>query len=185
MDTNMRQAVGQGIFYVFLGEILVFLAFIPVLGLVATLAAGAFSIYGFYTLSKLHEGYRTAFLIIIVNFILQLFNMLFVSETGFLATACGFISMFFSVMVIYYVCSTTSELLQGWDNEVARLGENVWRGIMFSTAVYMVCTVLSMIPLIGILVMIVAAVVGIAQIVINILYLIFLWRSQKVLRMNV
>lgn len=182
MNTDERLIAGKGIYYLFLGQILSLLALIPLLGLLAILAAGVFSLMGFYTLSKANEGYRTAFMLMVGNVAVQVISIFFAPSSGFISTACDFVMMFLNAMVIYFVCSTTSELLLGRNGSVADLGQKVWKGVILFTAIDMICIVLSLIPLIDILALVASIIVWIAQMIISILYIVFLWQSQKALR---
>lgn len=186
MNMEERRIAGKGLYYLFLGQILPLLAqllvVIPIIGILALFAVAAFSLYGFYTLSKANEGYKTAFLLMIGNLAVQFVSVYFASGIGFFATACDFVTMFLNAMVIYYVCNTTSALLQGCDSVVADMGQKVWKGVILFTAIDMVCIVLSQVPLIGMLALVISVVVWIAQLIVSILYIIFLWKSQKALR---
>ena len=185
MNLDEGHVAGKGLYYLFLGQILSLLAIImPVFGVLALLAAGLLSLLGFYTLSKANEGYKTAFIIMLGAMAVEVIDILFASGTGFLATACSFFSMFLNAMVIYYVCNTTSGLLYGRNYEVAEMGQKVWKGVILFTAIDMICIVLSIIPLIDILALVVRVIVWIAQAIVSILYIVFLWKSQKVLRVN-
>ncbi len=182
MDAYEKRDAGKGLYYLFLGQILSLAALIPLLGGVILIVAGLISLWAFYSLSKLNSGYKNAFLMTIANIVVEAISIFFAPENGFLSVACSFITMFLNAMVIYYVCNTTSDLLRSVDVTVAELGQKVWKGVILFTAIDMICIVLSVVPLIGILALIVSIVVWVAQVVISILYLVFLWRSQKVLR---
>lgn len=181
MNSNEKQTAGRGLYYLFLGQILALFALIPLLGAVAVIAGGVLSILGFYTLSRAHEGYKTAFILLLANVVIQLLSSAF-SETGFWGTCFSFVGAFLNAMVIYYVCNTTSAMLENQDPAVAALGHKIWKGVILGTIVEMICVVLSLIPLIDVLALIVAFIISILQLIIAILYLVFLWKSQKVLR---
>lgn len=183
MTFDERNTAGRGLFYLFLSQILALLMFIPVLGMIAILAGAVFSILGFYTISKVHDGYKTAFILLLINVAVQLVNG-FLAPDGFLGSLFSFASAFINAMIIYFVCNTTSSMLQNLDPAVASLGQKVWKGVMLCTAVEMICIVLAIIPLINVVALIFGGAASIAQVVISILYLVFLWKSQKVLRGN-
>ena len=88
-----------------------------------------------------------------------------------------------SLVVIYLVCTTTAGLLEvKGDLGTAARGRFAWKFYGGCTALVVVCSILSLIPLVNILAMVVIVPASIASVVGGILLLIFLYRACKSLR---
>lgn len=87
-----------------------------------------------------------------------------------------------NAVVIYQICNTTGMFLSGIDSQIARQGETIWKTVFFCSVVEVLCSILAVVPVINILALVAAVIVGIVQCIIGILYLVFLYRSQKVLK---
>lgn len=176
------QTAGKGMYFLFAGEILALLAFVPFIGNAASLAGGLLSIYGLYTMAKADEGYKQALMFMAANVILEIAAALLLKNTGFVAFLVSAAIMVINAMAIYQICNTTGQLLKGFDDRVAQMGEIIWKTVFFCTAIELVCTILALIPIVNILAVVVVVMIGVVQLVIGILYLIFLYRSQKALK---
>lgn len=66
-NMSKYQTAGKGIYFLFTGEILALLAFIPLLGAAAVIAGGLLSIFGLYTMSKADEGYKQALVLTVAK----------------------------------------------------------------------------------------------------------------------
>lgn len=171
---------GQGLMLIFLGQIVTLFSFIPVLGGFAALAGLIISVIGFYTLSQVNEGYKNAFYLTIVNLVISVLKVIF--RTGILNTMFSLISSIIGLIIVYLVCTTTAELLKGEDDGLVDRAGLIWKLYAICTCVSIVCSLLMYIPFINILAALFTFVIAIVQIVAAILYLIFLWKSQKVLK---
>lgn len=157
---------------------------LPTLGLLGMLAGTVCSIYGLYTLSKADADYQNAFLLTLANFAVSLFSVVILNSEGILAFLCSVVSMLINAAVIYFICSTTGRLLRGIDDSVERRGGLIWRVVWLCTIVEIACVLLSYIPIINIAAMAVQMIATLIQLIINVLYLMFLWQGQKALRQS-
>ena len=55
-----KQTAGKGLYFIFWGQILSLLIFIPYLGILAMLAVFGLTMYGFYIAAKVYMGYHKA-----------------------------------------------------------------------------------------------------------------------------
>lgn len=179
---DVRRTAGKGLYFMFLGEIIALLEFLPVVGAVAALAGMILSVYGLYTLSKAEDDYRSAFILMIFNCVLALVSGLILHDSSLLSILCSLISMGINVAVVYLICNTTGWLLKDIDDEVASRGQTIWKIVLLCTLVEIGCVILSVIPLINIVAAAGELIVTLIRAVIGIVYLVFLWQSQKVLR---
>lgn len=76
----------------------------------------------------------------------------------------------------------SAALLQGVDDGLVNRAGLIWKMYLVCTVILIVCQILSYIPIINILAAIAAFLTAIVQLVASILYLIFLWSSQKTLQ---
>lgn len=176
------QTAGKGMYFLFAGEILALLVFVPFMGGAASVAGGLLSIYGLYTMAKADEGYKLALMYMAANVVLEVSGEFLLKDTGFVAFLVSTVMMLINAMAIYQICNTTGQLLKGLNDQVALMGETIWKTVFFCTAIELVCTILALIPIVNILAVVVAVIIGVVQLVIGILYLVFLYKSQKALK---
>lgn len=177
---NTRQLAGKGLQYLFIGQIAVFFAFIPFLGTIILLAATILSIYGLYTLSKATQDYRTACMLALLNAVVSIFHQFF--SRGFMDLLLSLVSSIISFLIVYLVCTSTAHLLEGISTQLVARANLIWKLYALCTLVLVACEVISHVPIIKYLTIPVTFLIAIVQIVAQILYLIFIWRSQKVLQ---
>ena len=121
------------------------------------------------------EGYRTAFYVEI--------GILVLSVLAVFIGVLNIVTSILSLVVIYLVCTTTAGLLEvKGDLGTAARGRFAWKFYGGCTALVVVCSILSLIPLVNILAMVVIVPASIASVVGGILLLIFLYRACKSLR---
>ena len=164
----------DGLHTMFNGQILaivgVVLFFIPLVGSVLAIVGGILYIVGMYKAREEDEGYRTAFILSIVNLVVNLLP----------GTLGEIASTVVGLLVVYFVCTTTARLLREVDaDDVADLGMRVW-------TINLMCAVASVV--ISVLVLIsfsLGAVLAMALVVVElvggVLYLVFLSRAWKAL----
>lgn len=177
----MYEAAGKGLMYLFWAQIISLFSWIPFLGSWISLAACILTIYAFYTMSQSTSGYKNAFVLTIAQLIVSAIT-LFIFKEGVLNSIFAMVLTVINFLVVYFVCNSTGELLYGVDNALAQRAATLWKIYLICTAVSIVCSLLSVIPIINILAGLVKGVIIIVQFVAAILYMIFLWRSQKVLQ---
>lgn len=179
---GFRQIAGKGLYFLFIGQILGLLMFVPVIGTAAMLAGTVCSIYGLYTLSKADADYQNAFMLTIANFAVSLFSTVILNNAGIFAFLCNAVSLGINAAVIYFICSATGRLLRGINDSIEQRGEMIWKVVWVCTIIEIACSLLAFIPIINIAAMVVQVIAMVIQMVISILYLVFLWQGQKALR---
>ena len=149
---------GSGLEKMFYGQILSILVIIPLVGWIAAIV-----------------GYRTAFYVEI--------GILVLSVLAVFIGVLSIVTSILSLVVIYLVCTTTAGLLEvKGDLGTAARGRFAWKFYGGCTALVVVCSILSLIPLVNILAMVVIVPASTASVVGGILLLIFLYRACKSLR---
>lgn len=174
----------NGLRLMFLGQILmivgVLLAWVPLVGALLIIAAPVVELLGVYKAGDDDENYRGALvfviLVLMVNFISG-----FKGE-GFLGSILDMASEILSLLVVFSVCNTTSNLLHSiGQEELSQRGGTVIKIYTACTAISIVCQVLSIIPIINIAAALVAGISGLVMVVGYVMYLLFLNGSSKVL----
>lgn len=179
MEIQIR--AGKGLFYMFLGQVLSLLTFIiPIVGTFFGLAGFVLSLTGIYILSGADSGYKRAFNLTLLSFVLNIVSVFF--KTGILSSLIGFVYPILSFLIVYYICKTTGEFLQGVDTALVKRSELIWKIYAFCTIVILIGSLLIYVPIVNIIVGIINLIIGVVQLAAALLYMIFLWQSQKVLR---
>ena len=160
---------GSGLEKMFYGQILSILVIIPLVGWIAAIVGIVLFLVGLHEAAGADEGYRTAFYVEI--------GILVLSVLAVFIGVLNIVTSILSLVVIYLVCTTTAG-----DLGTAARGRFAWKFYGGCTALVVVCSILSLIPLVNILAMVVIVPASIASVVGGILLLIFLYRSCKSLR---
>ena len=173
----------DGLKLMFYGEILVIigtlLVWLPLVGVLLLLIGGIVSLVGLNRAGKDDEGYRTAFMLNIINIIVGLFS----GGNGTLSAIMSIISSLISLAVIYFVCTTTANLLHSVGAvETEQRGRTVWNINLVCTVVSVVLMLLAFIPIVNILAAVGMIIVVIAELVGYVLYLMFLNASYQALQ---
>ncbi len=159
------------------------LALIPIINLVAAIAALAFSILnliGLYEAGKNIEGCKTAFMITIANIVLNVVTN--IAGTGIIPFLLSIAGMVLQFLVTYFVCTSVAETLRKTGSEeIARSGDLVWKINLVCYLASIVISVLVLVPLLSVIAVLANYVVMIATLVASILFLIFLYKSSAVL----
>ncbi len=176
-----KQTAGKGLYFIFWGQILSLLIFIPYLGILAMLAVFGLTMYGFYIAAKVYMGYHKALMMQLIYCIAALLASLFIKE-GTLNTLLYYASQILGAVVIWLVCTTTGRLLEGESAELAQRANTIAKVAMICMIVIICCDIIMVIPLLNIVVGVCRMVAEIVYWAMTILYLVFLWQSQKLLR---
>lgn len=168
------RTAGDGLMLVFVGEIICIFSFLPLLGGILAIIGTVVELVGLHKAGTAADGYRTAFTLSVI--------IIVVSFVGLMVPFAGVIGRILSMVVLYLVCTTTADMLDGFDVDTAERGRTVWKLCLGCTLVMVVCAVLIYIPLINILVAIASVVTAIVALVSSILYLMFLYRASDSLR---
>ena len=94
----------------------------------------------------------------------------------------GMANTILSFLSVFYICKATAGILWGVDQTLVSRAGLIWKLYGLCMVISLICELLMYIPIINILASIVTFIIAIVQLVAGILYLIFLWQSQKVLR---
>lgn len=170
-----REQASRGLLLLFVSAIISLFSWLPFIGIVAF----GLNLYALYTLSTAAEGYRTAFYVNIVGIILSVVGMVF--KNGFLGALVDMAIQILNFLSVYFICKTTGDFLSTVDYRLAGSGTTVWVLYAVCTGVMILCELLSVIPIINIGAALLSAGIAVVQFVAGILYLIFLFRSQKAL----
>ena len=174
----------NGLKLMFYGEILTIIAalflLVPWVGTILTLIGGIVSLLGLNQAGSDDAGYRTAFALTIANLVLSIVGA-FVGD-GFLATLISLCGSVLSLLIVYYVCITTANLLHSIGEEnLSSRGRTVWMINLICTVVGVVIGLLMYIPVLNILAMAASVIMVIVQLIGYILYMMFLNGSYKAL----
>lgn len=169
-----------GLKLLFIAEILAIvaavLALVPLVGAILAIVAQVLILVGLYQAGGDDEGYKTAFIITIVNLVVSVVS---VFAGGVFASILSIVSTILNLAVVYFVVNTTGNLAHSMGkDELSTRGEKVWKLYLICAVASIVITLLSFIPAL-------AAALGILlaifQIIAYILYLIFLNKAAQAL----
>ena len=174
----------KGLRLMFLGRILtiaaILLIWVPLLGLLLAVAATALEIAGIYTAGTDDENYKGALVFAVLSLAASLVSGFL--QPGLLTSLLDAAGVIFSLLVVFSVCSTTSNLLHGLGQEaLSQRGALVVKIYAVCTAVAVVCAVLSFVPIINIAAALGSAIASLAEIAGDVMYLLFLNSSSKAL----
>lgn len=174
MDT---EKVKSGIGLLFWGNIVALFTFIPLLGLAALVVGTVMEIMGIWKLKDQEENYNTAFLLLIAGFVVGLFAQ----GDGMFGTVMSWIQSLVSCATTYLICTGCSNCVAFFSRETADYCISVRSWYVICMVISLAVSIVSVIPLIGILAVPAAIVVVILQIIASIRYLIMLWKCNGVL----
>lgn len=174
----------NGLRLMFVGQILmivgVLLVWVPIVGGLLLIAAPFVELVGIYRAGEDDDNYRVALGFAVLSVVINLISG-FLSE-GLLSSIVDVASEVVGLLMVFCVCSTTSNLLHSIGQEaLSQRGGTVAKIYTACTAVSIVCRVLSVVPLINIAAGLASAVAGIVQIVGYVMYLLFLKDSSRAL----
>lgn len=180
MDKPCGEA-SRGLTYLFGGQILSILVFLPTVGWVAGIAGLVISILGFRTLSRLSQEYYNAFILEIANLILTVVYAL--TENTILVIVLSIVTSLLTMLSVIFVCMGTGDLLRGINDRLSKHSQWISKIYLFTTIIMVICILLSYLPLTGLALAAwgLALVASAVQLAGAVLYLIFLWKSQKAL----
>ena len=170
--------------------VLVIVPIVQVLAVAAMLIAGFLALVGLAQCRKDDKGYRTAFNMVIAGLVTNLAASLvsaFAGTEGVAGICSNILSIatdVLSLASLYFVCITTNRLLKetAAENLIDR-GIVVWKLNVVCTVILLVCYLLRMIP--GNIAAIIAGYLAIfaviAQIVGNVLYILYLRNAYRAL----
>lgn len=161
------------------GAILCIIPVTNIVGLILALVSTVFYFLGIMEAAKDSEGYGSALTFTIVEFVLGLMS-LFLRSVPILGKLIDLAGDVCSIVVLYYICKTTSGLLRNINcNHFAADGDRVWNINKTCLIITAICTVLAIIPLINLIAALILIVIVIVQIYSGIIYIIFLKNSYQ------
>lgn len=174
----------NGLRLMFIGQILmiagVLLAWVPFVGFLLLIAAPFVELLGIYRAGDDDDNYRGALVFAVLALVINLISGS-LSE-GFLSSILDMASEVVGLLMVFSVCSTTSNLLHSIGREaLSQRGATVIKIYTACTAISIVCQVLGIIPIINIAAALVAGISGLVMVVGYVMYLLFLNGSSKVL----
>ena len=153
----------------------VFFPIIQVFAAAALLVADILTLIGLYQCRKDDSGCRTAFTLVIVQLVTNLLSRFI---PGIIGTIFLLATDVLGLASLYFVYTTTNRLLKtvGAEERITDRGVAVWRINVICTVIIMVCQLLQMIPneALMIFAFVVTLIACIAQIVGDIMYILFL-----------
>lgn len=180
-----RALAGKGLHYVFLGEIVkilgIFLIWIPLLGAVLTLAGLIIGLYGYVTAAKSDSGYSNVVICQVIRLVLSFISGI-AAEGSLLDALFSITSDILSLAIIYFMCQTTARLVQDLDPFLAARADQLWKLYAVCMVVLVICSIVIFIPILNIIAALIAVITMILSLVAELVYLIFLYQAQKVLR---
>lgn len=182
---DVYTTAGRGLKKMFIGEIVALIGVVVLLiplfgitGLVAILVGGIMAIVGLWGAREAHENYRRAFVMLVIGGVLTILGALM--GEGVLGTFFDVLDSIVGMFQTYFTCTATSELLRELDHEdEARSGDLVWKANMGCSLVLIAAMVL--LRFAQTLALVLTVITGLVGIVIGIIYVVFLYRSQALL----
>lgn len=110
------------------------LSLVPVLGSVIVIVGSIVSLVGLYKTQADDSGYQMAFYVTIASIVVGVIKNF--AGNGIFGSLVGIVNTVLNLAIIYYVCTTTSNLLHSVGNEaLANRGITVWK-------IYLVVTII-------------------------------------------
>lgn len=150
-----------------------------ILGPIGTIVFSILALVALYRLGTEIPGCHTAFILTIVNMVLT-FIGIFTGKVSWLHFLLSIAGSILSFLVVYYVCGSVSDLcVSAGDQATADIGKKI---VMINLICYGVSILLSIIGLFAAsAASVLGAFVSLAQLIAEILYMLFLYRSSKTL----
>ena len=174
-----------GLRLMFLGQILLIadtlLVWIPLVGPLLAIAGAVIEMAGIYRAGSDDENYRGALVFAALALVLSVVAG-FLDQEAFLRSLLMAAGEICNLLMVYSVCTTTSNLLHSiGQEELSQRGGTVIKIYTACTAISIVCGVLGIIPIINIAAALVNGISGLVMVAGYVMYLLFLNGSSKVL----
>ena len=176
---------GRGLKRMFTGEIVSMIGLVVLLipvfgitGLVAILVGGIMAIVGLWGAREAHEGYKRAFVMLVAGGVLSILGT--IAGDGGAGTLFDVLDSIAGMLQTYFVCTATAALLRelGHGDE-AHYGDLVWKANAGCYAVLIAVSVLALFA--QTLALVLTIITGLVGIVIGIIYVVYLYKSQDLL----
>lgn len=183
--------IGKGLRMVFFGQLFAVLSvFLSGIGSILALVSLVLTLIGLSSAGRGDSGYRTAFSITIVNLavtfaaslVLVIAIYVIPSLSGIFAALLTVVSSVLGFLAVYYVCTTSSALLEDREMALSMRAAAVWKLYGACIAVTVVCGLLALLPFTATLVLAggISLLASIVQAVAGVLYMLFLYRASEV-----
>ena len=156
------------------------LAWVPLVGFLLIVAAPLVELVGVYKAGEDDDNYRAALVFAALAVVINLLAGVF--HSGLLNALLDMAGEIVSLLMMFTVCNTTSNLLHSVGEEaLSQRGGTVIKIYTACTAISIVCRVLSIIPIINIAAALVSGIAALVQVAGYVMYLLFLNSSSKAL----
>ncbi len=192
-----RQIIAKGLGLIFLGNILLILAIIPIIGWLISLGGLVLTFIGLGQISRFSESYKKAFVYSMFNipvvFIASILSLISDAYSvanvltggggfdivGFIATLLEILSVAMSFAVMYYICVSTAKFVGNalWKYKSATVYKVY--GAIYAIDIFVIAV--AVIPFISIIAYPLSLVTFVLNIVGTVLYLVFLYKSKEIL----
>ncbi len=125
-------------------------------------------------------GCKTAFNLTIAELVITILNAIF---GGIIISAIfNVVIWVLQLLIIYNICTSVAGTVEKFAPSLAATGQRVWKLVVGCKIVTIVIQILSVIPILGtILAVLLTVIIVIVEIIAEIMFLVFLYRSSKVL----
>lgn len=154
-------------------------ALAAVLLLLCMVAALVLQLIGLNTAAPAHEVYGYAWTVTIISIVVNIVGTL-VGEHGLVGNLLIMVGDVLDATAVYFICTATIELLMGkMDEFLAERGLVIRRMYLAFTAVSLVCTLLSGVPLLNILAWVGGMIASVMLLVAGVLFVMFLYHASE------
>ncbi len=178
------KVAGQGLRFMFVGSVIAALGWIhpiaPTLRGVASIVGALLVLYGLYQAMPAHSCYKLAMLMEIAGAAVGVLRMIF--KSGLLENVVSITGTVVALLSTVFVCTATGGLLEAKGE--AGLAEQAKLIVLLfgvCTAVSVLCTLASWIPLLNILAAITGAVTSVVMLAANVLKVLFYYKASRAL----
>ena len=182
---NQYPNAASGLKKIFMGQILaivsVVLMVIPILnivGIILLIACCVLDLIGINEAAKDSDGYGKALSFTIANIVISIIEI-FLDSESVLYQLLEIASSVCSLAILYYICTTTADLLRRKGAyQIADEGDRVWNINKICLIISVVCSALAIVPIINIIAVLALLAVALVSIYASIIYIIFLKKKQ-------
>jgi hypothetical protein len=128
-NLTQNRALGRGLYYLFLAEVLWLFSTLTLLGSILALVSAGVSIYALYTMSRNDTRYTTPFL-------LTFFHVLVTAAQSYAAVSgiegtivdlLPIVTQILKIIIVYMICKFTRDAIGRMDATLAERGAMAWK----------------------------------------------------------
>lgn len=188
MENNYYEA-GLGLKKMYIGTLVALictcLMFIPIVGgiaAIATVVCSIIVIVGLYQAAQKIEGCNNAFVLSIINIIMQICAIPFANSGAIFSAFFNIVQAVISILIIYWVCTAVGKVLEERGQaEIAKVGKVTWILSAIMNVAGIVISILNLGPVLAVIASPFATVVLIGKLTAEIVYIVFLNKSAHAL----